>query len=119
VLALEPPADLVMAWLLNDVPARRDLAATWLKKRRERPSRFLESGVILRHRPDGRRVAPPREWPAGTTRAGLLVDDLGVAATSASADSKGVCTTRTSVFGLAACCTSLLHITRRTRRVAV
>jgi ornithine cyclodeaminase/alanine dehydrogenase-like protein (mu-crystallin family) len=26
MLALEPPAGLVMAWLSNDVPARRDLA---------------------------------------------------------------------------------------------
>jgi hypothetical protein len=32
VLALEPPADLVMAWLFNDVPARRGLAAVWLKR---------------------------------------------------------------------------------------
>lgn len=38
-------------------------------------------------------------------RAGLLVDHLGIAGTP--------------VFGLAGCCTSLLHVTRRTGRVAV
>ena len=52
-------------------------------------------------------------------QAGLLVDEPGVAATSVSADSKGLRTTRTLVSGLAGCCTLLLHVTRRTGRVGV
>jgi len=44
VLALEPPADLVMAWLFNDVPARRGLAVAWLERGASAEG-FLESGV--------------------------------------------------------------------------
>src|SRR6185437_9853811 len=55
VLALEPPAGLSMAWLSNDVPARRDLAATWLKRGASARSGF--SGI--RHARRGPFTSPP------------------------------------------------------------
>jgi hypothetical protein len=44
-LALDPPADPLVIWLPNDMPACWGLAVAWLKRRRERQHGVLESGM--------------------------------------------------------------------------
>ena len=38
-LVLEPPADPLLVWLTNDVPACRGLAVAWLKRGADAPVR--------------------------------------------------------------------------------